>query len=273
MMQISPGKARKILKTRPFYTNLGGPSPWSAYLLHFEKNAGPDVTRGPSRQSLSTEKCLPLNEEQKKHLLRSLAVFQLGETGEGRVVREIGQSGLGPVDSAYRQSLALFVQEEGRHAQMLGSMIRSMGGSSLSHNVTHGLFFLARRLMGLRLKIMVLLGAEIIGCECYGMLGRHLKDHPVGEGLLRIQKDELAHLGFHCHFFHLLGRHPVGRWLYLALYYPVSAAACLAVLLDQRRTFHALGVSTWAMMRSFAGRIATGARLIRKGCPSPEVVL
>ncbi|MCB1139468.1 MAG: ferritin-like domain-containing protein [Leptospiraceae bacterium] len=273
MLQISPGQARKILKTRPFYTNLGAPSPWSAYLMHFEKNAGPDATWGPSRQSLSTGNCLPLNEEQKKHLLRSLAIFQLGETGEGRVVREITRSRLRPVDAAYRQSLALFVQEEGKHAQMLGSMIRSMGGSALAQNVTHGLFFLARRLMGLRLKIMVLLGAEIIGCECYGMLGRFLKDHSVGDGLLRIQKDERAHLGFHCHFFHLLGRNPMGRWLYLALYFPVSMAACLAVLLDQRKTFRSLGVSTTTMIFSFGRRIAAGARLILKGCPSPEAVL
>lgn len=317
-MRISPARARKLLKTRPFYRDLQATSPWNDYREHFESNAektirGRDAIKeghmpqsaaaagleestatvlidawaaGPLEQwessgpgssgdrtgaaSMGLSKP-DLSHDQKENLLRSLAIFQLGETGEGRVVQEAESSDLSPLDGDYRRCLSLFVREEGKHARMLGEILQALGGASIQSNGTHRLFHFARRLMGLRLKLMVLLSAEIIGCECYGALADSLPPGDVSRQLRIIQKDEIVHLGFHGHFFHLLGGNPYGRWLLLALYYPVCICASASVIIDQRKTFRSFRIPLFAAVRSFWKRIEQGKRYILRGCPTPEV--
>ena len=96
-------------------------------------------------------------------LARSLAVFELGESGGGTIVEQARRSGIEAIDDDYADALALFVDEEHRHADILAICVRMLGGTLIRKNWTATLFVFARRLIGLRLKILVLLAAEWVG--------------------------------------------------------------------------------------------------------------
>ncbi|WAS92789.1 hypothetical protein [Nannocystis punicea] len=173
---------------------------------------------------------------------RSLAIFQVGESGEGRIVREIERSRLGGIDADYRAALKLFVKEEGRHARILAAMVRALGGSLRRTAWTDRLFVHGRRLLGLRLKLLVLLAAEVIGIGFYGLLAGRLGGCPIGQVLREICGDEEAHLEFHCAFFRLQTASPWRRALFSAAWFAVAAAACAVVLIDHRPTLRALAI-------------------------------
>src|SRR5690348_839944 len=114
---------------------------WSPWRQHFEENA---------RRPLPMVEAAGVPASWQAPLCRSLAIFQVGESGEGRIVREIERSQLSGVDADYRASLKLFVKEEGRHARILAAMVRALGGSLRGSAWTDRLFVHGRRLLGLR---------------------------------------------------------------------------------------------------------------------------
>ncbi len=70
-------------------------------------------------------------------------------------------------------------------------------GKLLGRNWTERLFVFARRLLGLRLKLMVLLVAEVVGGAFYGLLASRLPEGALRRGLEQICEDEEHHLDFH----------------------------------------------------------------------------
>ena len=130
--------------------------PWSSWRAHFERNALRPLPAPP-------RDCDGIPQPWRAPLLRSLARFQVGEAGEGRIARQIDRVALPGVDDDYRVALKLFVREEGRHARILGDIIRAMGGSLLRGHWTEQAFVGARRLAGVRAKLLVLLAAEVVG--------------------------------------------------------------------------------------------------------------
>ncbi len=96
-------------------------------------------------------------------LARSLAIFQLGESGGGMIVRQALHNKLSGLDEYYAAAMALFVEEEHRHANILAMCVRLLGGTLIRGNWTARLFVFGRRLIGLRLKVTVLLAAEVVG--------------------------------------------------------------------------------------------------------------
>lgn len=222
---------------------------WSPWREYFERNAQraiprvsgegvPEVWRGP--------------------LARSLAVFQLGEGGEGRVAREIERVQLAGIDDDYRASLKLFVREEGRHARILAQIVRGLGGELRRHDWTERLFVAGRRLLGLRLKLLVLLAAEVIGLGFYGLVAERLGACSIGQALREIADDEARHLEFHCAFFRGQVRGPWRRALFAAVWWAVASLACVLVLWSHRRALQALGVRGGA--RRMFGLVAAAQR-------------
>ncbi|WP_096327941.1 hypothetical protein [Nannocystis exedens] len=197
-------------------------------------------------------------------LVRSLAIFQVGESGEGRIVREVERSRLAGIDADYRAALKLFVKEEGRHARILAAMVRALGGSLRRTTWTDHLFVGGRRLLGLRLKLLVLLAAEVIGISFYGLLAERLQnDCPIGQALREICGDEEAHLEFHAAFFRGQTTSPWRRAVFSAAWFSVAAAACAVVLVDHRPTLRALAIEgaprrLWGLVTTVRRRVCGG---------------
>jgi hypothetical protein len=189
-------------------------------------------------------------------LAGSLARFQIGETGEGRIVGEIGRSRLGGIDGDYRRAVALFVKEEGRHARVLAAAVRMLGGRLLATTWTRGLFVVARRLAGVRFKLLVLLAAEVIGIGFYGALAAHLPPGALSAALEQIAADEQAHLLFHRDFFRVQAGRGWRRALFRIWWGLIGHAAALVVLLDHRRTLRALGIPAGALARRLFALVA-----------------
>jgi len=206
---------------------------WSRWRQYFEDNA---------RRPLPAVRAEGVPPEWWAPLGRSLAIFQVGEGGEGRIAREIERARLAGIDDDYRAALKLFVKEEGRHARILAAMVRALGGSLRRSTWTDRLFTRGRRLLGLRLKLLVLLAAEVIGIGFYGLLAERVGACPLGQALREIAGDEAAHLEFHCAFFREQTRAPWRRALFTAAWFAVGSAACAVVLLDHRATLKALAI-------------------------------
>ncbi|MFT5680401.1 MAG: hypothetical protein ACI8RZ_001307 [Myxococcota bacterium] len=219
--------------------------PWSSWLSHFTTSA---------RRPLPDLSAMPmLPDGAGKALAASLAIFQLGESGEGRIAHQIDHTELSGIDDDYRAALKLFVAEEGRHARILGRMVRAMGGELLEKSWTEAVFRHGRRMMGVRLKLLVLLAAEVIAIVFYGALTPSLPHGPLRAALEEITADEDHHLQFHAQFFATQTTTALSRTVFRILWWAGASAACLAVAWDHRATMRLLG-APWSLLVSGAIR-------------------
>ncbi len=221
---------------------------WKQWRSHFETQALRPLPAAP-------RDVLEIPAAWRAPLCASLARFQLGEGGEGRIAREIERASLPGIDDDYRAALKLFVREEGRHARILAGMVRSLGGALLKASWSERLFVAGRRLLGLRLKLLVLLAAEVIGLGFYALLARRLGTGSIAEQLEQIAADEGMHLEFHADFFRAqVGG--AGRWVFRAAWWSVAGLACLVLLVDHRRTLRVMEIPTGTAARRLLRLIA-----------------
>jgi hypothetical protein len=231
-------------------------SPFHAWRVHFETNRLRPLPQVEAPQ---------LPRAQHEALARSLERFQLGESGEGRIAHEIDRCAF--ADGDYRAALKLFVAEEGRHAAILGRMVNALGGRVLERSWTERLFVHARRLFGVRFKLLVLLAAEVIGIAFYGLLARAVPRGAMADALAQICADEEAHLLFHCDF---LSRQPrVLHWVW----WPLGTAATLTVLWDHRRTLRAFGIPIGTAARTLLSRVRFSGLRLESSSPARRPAL
>jgi len=233
---------------------------WSSWRRYFEHNAErplPAVTDG-----------LPDAPELRRALARSFAIFQLGEAGEGRIVREVVRFAPSTIDEDWRASIGHWVREEGRHGRLLGDAARALGGKPVRENWTHDLLVVGRRLLGLRLKLLVILTAEVVGISFYGMIAAALPRGGLRRALELICAEEVKHLHFHARFFRLETRSLARRALFLLAWWLVGTAAGLVVIVDHQRTLGLLGIGRATAARRFAALLAETARMTRAGAMS-----
>ncbi|EKR06837.1 hypothetical protein LEP1GSC122_1011 [Leptospira kirschneri serovar Valbuzzi str. 200702274] len=121
----------------------------------------------------------------------------------------------------------------------------------LQSNWTEKLFHFGRRLLGIRLKLMVLLAAEVVGICFYKKLSEKIPNGFIKSALLEIVKDEEKHLRFHGDFFRIRVRNVLTKLVFRLLWRLVSFAACITVILDHRKTFVILGISNWKTFLKF----------------------
>ena len=182
-------------------------------------------------------------------LARSLAIFQLGESGGGTIINQALRNNLPGIDEYYAAAMVLFVEEEHRHANILAMCVRLLGGTLIRSNWTARLFVFARRLIGLRLKVVVLLSAEVVGLCYYHLLAVHLPPSRLRDQLLEIVEDERSHLFFHCDF---LRSQTHKRWqkrLFVCVWRLVMGAAAIVVAVDHRRAIRDLNIGLKAVLR------------------------
>ena len=188
-------------------------------------------------------------------LARSLAIFQLGESGGGTVVEQARFCRLQGIDEYYAEAMALFVHEEHRHADILAICVRQLGGELIESNWTARLFVGARRLIGLRMKVLVLLAAEVVGICYYHVLAGVLRGTPLSDWLSELVEDEQSHLDFHCHFLRGQTACRWQRWLFRGVWRMTMLVAAVAVLVDHRAAIRDLRLSRrviWRRWMTFA---------------------
>src|SRR5262245_39288562 len=222
---------------------------WSRWLGHFEKNR-----IRPLPELSDAGRALPAAVS--AQLARSLAVFQLGESKGGRLAREIDAARLPGIDDDYRAAVKLFVGEEQRHGELLAGCVRALGGRLIGETWSETLFVGARRLFGLRGKLVILCAAEVIGLGFYRSLCARLPAGPLRSALDEICRDEDFHLAFHRDFWKTQLATPAARAAFAAAWWLIAGTAALVVAFDHRRTLAALGVGQREALGRFAELIA-----------------
>lgn len=199
-----------------------------------------------------------------RSVARSLAIFQLGESGGGTVVEQAEGSNLPGVDADYAAAVKMFVEEEHRHANILAMCVRMLGGELVQDNWTARLFVFGRRLIGLRLKVLVLLAAEVVGICYYYALASRLDDGPMKRWLLELVDDERSHLLFHCDFLRRQTQQPWQRRLFVLTWRTLMCTAAAVVMIDHRHVIRdmRLGFQTiwqrWMAYSRMAEQLVTG---------------
>lgn len=210
----------------------------------------------------------PLEPATHELLGRSLAIFQLGESGSGEHLFEAARRA--GTDEAYRRCLERFVGEEQEHARMLGVVLEAMGQPLREAHWTDRVFVVIRRAHLLRMEVLVLMVAEVIALSYYRALADGVQARELADVFDRIHGDEVVHVAFHCDTLpHQLGRfpRPIHALARLAWSVLVTGAA-VAVIKDHGRLLARLGVSRRRFFRQvLADRRRIAVELFRRSRP------
>lgn len=221
-----------------------------------------DLFEGRSQRPLPTLDAASVYSDLPASLAKSLAVFQLGESGGGTIIEQARYSALPEIDANYAEAMALFVREENRHAEILALCVRQLDGQLIHENWTARLFVSSRRLIGLRLKVLVLLAAEVVGICYYHLLANRLPLTPMRDCLAELVADEQSHLDFHCCFLRSQANRQWKRGLFILVWRTTMFLAALAVLIDHRAAIRDLRISKKTIWRRWMTYSGLAERLI-----------
>ncbi len=160
------------------------------WLNHFEYHA-----RQPRTVPREISNVLTLKE--RRAIADSLATFQLGEDSDGTRLTALAQH------FAARHELPqivpivrLLIEEEQRHAYLLGAFLDGHGLPRRRHALSDGIFRRLRHLGGFELAFAVLLSAELIGIVYYRALEAATRCKHLQALCRTLLADEHAHVGF-----------------------------------------------------------------------------
>ena len=153
------------------------------------------------------------------------------------------------IDETYREAIGLFVAEEGRHGKILADMLKELGAKKNHKSRTEQLFIYARRITGIRVKLLVLLIAELIGYSYYSKLINLLDECPAKAALDEIRNDEHDHLRFHLDFFRCTSRHSGITGLVGALFcLVIGLSSFTLVAVEHRAALACIGGDMWSFV-------------------------
>jgi hypothetical protein len=164
-----------------------------------------------------------LSERERAIVARSLATFQLGETGTGRHIlraaeRYADRSG----DVDYPAALQLFFAEEHRHASDLGRVLDLAGLPRVRKHWADVVFRCMRHIVGFEGALCILLTPELIAMIYYAALREATASSVLRRLCERILRDEAMHIRFHTERLALLRRRR--SWLALRITLLLQAA-------------------------------------------------
>lgn len=197
-------------------------------------------------------------------LARSLAIFQLGESGGGsRLMRYVRRVVHEDRLRGYEEAVQLFIEEEQYHSRLLEKLVGHVGGTCLRKQWTNSVFRWLRNHFGVEFNIQILLIAELIAEAYFGALYRRCPDATARVCFRKILADEMRHLAFHAEFLReRLAEKPAWwRALWRAQFRIFNLATCAVVAWDHRACFRAIGWEPGEFAR-MASR--TGARFLRR---------
>jgi hypothetical protein len=192
----------------------------------------------------------------------SIQIFQLGETGQGRhITRAAGEYARRTGDLHYPAALQLFIEEEHRHAALLGRVLDAAGIPRIRKQWSAGLFRKLRHLAGLELAICVLLTAELIATIYYAALRAATGSRALRRVCDQILRDEAVHLQFQSERLAILrqGRPRWARRLAMLAQGLLFFSTCLVFCVAHRRVLKAGGFP----VRRFARRARQEFRHVR----------
>ena len=236
------------------------PNDSTAWLDHFKRNR-------QHRTEPDWHRPTPFPAPVAARLARSLAHFQLGESGEGATLLADARQ-VWADDPDYVAALVLFVAEEQEHARLLEQQVVRLGGTLVTTHWTHRWFRRARRALGVRFEIQTLLVAEIIGTAYYRLL------RSTGDAVLRqmceiMLRDEAPHLRFHADrvVIEQLRWSKLWRALWTVQFRCLLRAAVTAAWIDHRPALRAIGIDR----RLFTTEARNEGRswLLRRAAASP----
>jgi len=216
---------------------------------------------------------LPISPPDQSHqpwaaaLAKSLAIFQLGESGGGTIVQQARRSPLHGINPAYCKSMQWFVEEEHRHARVLASCVNALGGKCIEHNWTARLFIFTRRLLGIRLKVLVLLAAEVVGICYYKLLAMRLPAGELRDSLDELAADEEAHLKFHSDFLRLYCQGILPGLIFSLVWRLVTYAAAIVVIIDHHRALSRMGIPVRLVWRRWMYLVDETERQVKSTKP------
>ncbi len=210
------------------------------WIHHFEAN-----TRLNRELKLPDASCL-LPDHIRIPLAKSLATFQLGESGGGTRLRRYTRS-IASLESlkGYQRAVDLFVAEEQSHAALLARAVTHLRGTLLQKQWTNSIFRWMRDLVNLEFNIQVLLTAELIAEVYFGLLSLRCNDPVVQTVAKKLLRDEMGHLSFQRDFLfeRLKTLTPAMQRLWRWQFQIIHLGTAFVVSCDHRDCLRALGVT------------------------------
>lgn len=227
------------------------------WINHFEAN-----TRLNHELQLPDVRC-ELPENVRAAVARSLAIFQLGESGGGTRLRRYTRS-ISALENlqGYQRAVDLFVAEEQSHAALLARTVTHLRGRLLKKQWTNSIFRWLRDLVNLEFNIQVLLTAELIAEVYFGLLSLRCSDSVVQTVAKKLLRDEMGHLSFQRDFlFERLktltpAMQRLWRWQFQAIHFATACVVswdhrgCLRSLNVTPADFRARAVRCWQSFQS-----------------------
>jgi hypothetical protein len=217
--------------------------------------------------SIPWEQGMDWTAEERAAVGRSIQIFQLGETGQGRHITraaEIYAEGTG--DIHYPAALRLFIEEEHRHAALLGQVLDAAGIPRIQRQWSAGIFRKMRHLAGLELAICVLLTAELIAMIYYSALRRATRSVVLRRVCQQILRDEVMHLRFQSERLAILRvrRSRRARQMVVGAQWLLYVGTCGVFYCAHRRVLKAGGFSVRRFARRAGHEFRHVARLMNR---------
>jgi hypothetical protein len=206
------------------------------------------MNRGRAR-SIPWDSGVVLTATERAAIVRSIQIFQLGESGGGKHFVHVGnryaQQG---ADKEYSTALLMFVNEEHRHAEELGRVLLLLNAPRLQIEWSDRCFRWLRHRAGLELMISVLLTGEVMAQVYYAALRRATGSQLLERLCTEILRDEASHVRFQAERLALIRtnhsrfRRLLTRFCEQSLF----SVACLVVWHGHKNVFR---ISQWSFRR------------------------
>jgi (E)-4-hydroxy-3-methyl-but-2-enyl pyrophosphate reductase len=229
------------------------------WVRHFRANA-------QRPEEIAWHESRRLTPSERTAVLRSIQIFQLGESGNGtRLLRAAAEDCRRTGDRPYLQALGLFIKEEQRHAGLLERFLHREETDLIDREWTNGIFRHVRNVLGLELMLLILLAAELMARVYYAALSRATEDSVLQAICRHILRDERWHVQFQSNRLRQI-RTGRPRWknrLIRGAEQIGFRAVCLAVWFDHAPVFRAAGIDLQTFWRKTARQLKLAQRTIR----------